>query len=66
MEKQGLIYDPTAVSRIDDFLNTQEEEFKKQDKSSEIQKQKVIRFGIILGISVLSILVLKVIVKNKK
>jgi hypothetical protein len=66
MEKQGLIYDPTAVSRIDDFLNTQEEEFKKQDKSSEIQKQKVIRFGIILGISVLSILVLKVIVKKKK
>jgi hypothetical protein len=66
MEKQGLIYDPTAVSRIDDFLNTQEEEFKKQDKSSEIQKQKVIRFGIILGISVLSILVLQVIVKNKK
>jgi hypothetical protein len=66
MEKQGLIYDPTAVSRIDDFLNTQEEEFKKQDKSSQIQKEKVIRFGIILGISVLSILVLKVILKNKK
>ena len=66
MEKQGLIYDPTAVSRIDDFLSTQEEEFKKQDKSSQIQKEKVIRFGIILGITVLSILVLKVILKNKK
>jgi hypothetical protein len=64
--QQGLIYDPTAVSRIDDFLSTQEEEFKKQDKSSQIQKEKVIRFGIILGISVLSILVLKVIVKKKK
>jgi hypothetical protein len=64
--QQGLIYDPTAVSRIDDFLSTQEEEFKKQDKSSQIQKEKVIRFGIILGITVLSILVLKVIVKKKK
>ena len=64
--QQGLIYDPTAVLRIDDFLSTQEEEFKKQDKSSQIQKEKVIRFGIILGISVLSILVLKVIVKKKK
>jgi|APGre2960657404_1045060.scaffolds.fasta_scaffold683890_1 hypothetical protein len=64
--QQGLIYDPTAVSRIDDFLSTQEEEFKKQDKSSQIQKEKVIRFGIILGITVISILVLKVIVKKKK
>jgi hypothetical protein len=64
--QQGLIYDPTAVARIDDFLNKQEEEFKKEDKGSNIQKEKVIRLGIILGISIVAILVLKVIVKNKK
>jgi len=64
--QQGLIYDPTAVTRIDDFLNKQEEEFKKEDKGSNIQKEKVIRLGIILGISIVAILVLKVIVKNKK
>jgi hypothetical protein len=31
--EQGLIYDPTALKRIDEFLNTQEEEFQNIDKS---------------------------------
>ena len=66
MEKQGLIYDPTAFARIEDFLNTQEDEFKKIDEDSEIKKERAIRFGIILGISVFLILGLKVLVKKKK
>jgi hypothetical protein len=64
--QQGLIYDPTAVSRIDDFLSTQEEEFKKQDKSSQIQKEKLIRLGVIFGVSAILILGLKVLIKRKK
>lgn len=66
MEKQGLIYDPTALSRIEDLLNKQEEQFKKEDKSSDAQKQRIIRYAVIFGVSVIAILALKVIVKKKK
>lgn len=65
-EKQGLIYDPTALSRIEDLLTKQEEQFKKEDKSSEAQKQKIIRYSVIFGVSVVAILLLKVILKKKK
>lgn len=65
-QKQGLIYDPTALSRIEDLLKKQEEQFKKEDKSSEAQKQKIIRYAVIFGISVVAILLLKVILKKKK
>jgi len=64
--EQGLIYDPSAVSRIENLLNQQEELFKQEDKNSKVQNQKIIRFGIIFGISVISILVLKAIIKKKK
>lgn len=60
----GLIYDSSAVSRINNLLNQQEEEFKKIDKEQD--NKKIIRFGIILGASVLTILLLKILVKNKK
>ena len=66
MEKQGLIYDPTAYARINDFLSSQEEEFKKIDKDSENQKKRLIRLAVILGVSAILILGLKVLVKNKK
>lgn len=64
--QKGLIYDPTAVSRIEDVLSQQEELFKKEDKSNQAQKQKVIRYAVIVGISALAILLLKVVVKKKK
>lgn len=60
----GLIYDASAVDRINKLLDKQEEEFKKIDKEED--NKKIIRFGIILGVSVLTILLLKVLVKNKK
>ena len=62
--EQGLIYDPTAYKRINDFLSGQEQEFKKIDKDSESQKSKIIRFGIILGVSAILILGLKLLVKK--
>ncbi len=65
-QKQGLIYDPTALSRIEDLLTKQEEQFKMEDKSSEAQKQKIIRYAVIFGVSVVAILLLKVILKKKK
>ena len=48
------------------YYDLEEGELPDQIIPSSVQKEKVIRFGIILGISVLSILVLKVILKNKK
>lgn len=62
--QQGLIYDPTAISRINNLLNEQEEGFQKADKEQD--NKKIIRYAIILGISVVSLVVLKIIVNNKK
>ncbi len=60
----GLIYDSSAITRIDTLLNQQEEELKKIDKEQD--SKKIIRYGVILGISILAIVVLKLAVKNKK
>ena len=64
--QQGLIYDPTASKRIDDFLSGQEEEFVKLEKSDESRKQKIIRLAVILGVSAILILGLKVLIKRNK
>lgn len=64
--QQGLIYDPTAYKRIDDFLSSQETELVKLEKSDESRKQKLIRLGVILGVSAILILGLKVLIKRKK
>ena len=52
----GLIYDSSAIGRINNLLNEQEEEFKKIDK--EQNSKKIILYLIIGGASVLTILVL--------
>jgi hypothetical protein len=64
--EQGLIYDPTAYKRIDDFLSSQETELVKLEKSDESRKQKLIRLGVILGVSAILILGLKVLIKRNK
>lgn len=64
--EQGLIYDPTAYKRIDDFLSSQETELVKLEKSDESRKQKLIRLGVILGVSAILILGLKVLIKKNK
>jgi hypothetical protein len=60
----GLIYDSSAIGRINELLENQEKEFQEIDKEQD--NKKIIRFGIILGVSVLSILLLKIIVQKKK
>ena len=60
----GLIYDSSAIGRINNLLNEQEEEFKKIDK--EQNSKKIIRYVIIGGASVLTILELKLLVNKKK
>lgn len=64
--EQGLIYDPTAYKRIDDFLSSQETELVKLEKSDESRKQKLIRLSVILGVSAILILGLKVLIKRNK
>ena len=60
----GLIYSNTSLANINNLLNEQEKEFQEIDKEQD--NKKIIRFGIILGVSVLSILLLKLVVKKKK
>lgn len=62
--QQGLIYDPTSSKRIYDFLSTQEEELNKIEKSKDIQNKKIIRIGILIGVSALLILGLKILIKK--
>ena len=64
--EQGLIYDPTALKRIDDFLSSQEQEFQNIDKSEEAQNKRFIRIGILVGASALLILGLKILIKRNK
>jgi hypothetical protein len=64
--QQGLIYDPTASKRIDDFLSSQEQEFQNIDKSEEAQNKRFIRIGILVGVSALLILGLKILIKRNK
>lgn len=63
MEKQGLIYDPTAKQRIDEFLTKQEAIFTDIDKEQD--SKKIIRYGIILGGTILTIVLFKLLTKNK-
>jgi hypothetical protein len=60
----GLIYSNTSLANINNLLNEQEKQFQEIDKEQD--NKKIIRFGIILGVSVLSILLLKIIIKKKK
>jgi hypothetical protein len=60
----GLIYSNTSLANINNLLNEQEKEFQEIDKEQD--SKKIIRFGIILGVSILSILLLKLVVKKKK
>lgn len=60
----GLIYDSSAIGRINNLLNEQEEELKKIDKEQD--SKKIIRYVIVVGVSVLSIVVLKLLVDKKK
>jgi hypothetical protein len=60
----GLIYSNTSLANINNLLNEQEKQFQEIDKEQD--NKKIIRFGIILGVSVLSILLLKLVVKKKK
>ena len=62
----GLIYDQNAYGRINSLLDEQEEEFKKIDQNTENQTKRIIRFGIILGVSAILILGLKVLIKKNK
>ncbi len=60
----GLIYSNTSLANINNLLNEQERQFQEIDKEQD--SKKIIRFGIILGVSVLSILILRLVVKKKK
>lgn len=60
----GLIYSNTSLANINNLLNEQERQFQEIDKEQD--SKKIIRFGIILGVSVLSILILILVVKKKK
>jgi len=60
----GLIYSNTSLANINNLLEQQEEGFKKQDKEQDTKK--IVRYAVLLGVSVLAIALLKLVVKKKK
>jgi len=60
----GLIYSNTSLANINNLLEQQEEGFKKQDKEQDTKK--IVRYGVLLGITVVAIVLLKLVVKKKK
>jgi len=60
----GLIYSNTSLANINNLLEQQEEGFKKQDKEQDTKK--IVRYGVLLGITVVAVVLLKLVVKKKK
>lgn len=59
----GVIYDASAYSRIDKFLDSQEDEFKKIDKEQD--NKKVIRYAILVGATIILIIGVKILTSMK-
>lgn len=61
----GRIYDNTAYSKLESYLQFQENQFKGIDQEKEVTNKKIMRFGIVLVSSIVILLGLKLIVKKR-
>lgn len=65
-ETSGKTYDVKEFSRLDDFINTQEEEMKRIDLEKSVQNKKILRYTLILTGVVLAIFVFSKLIDKKK
>lgn len=65
-ETSGKTYDVKEFSRLDDFINTQEEEMKKIDLEKSIQNKKILQYTLILTGVVLTLFVFSRLINKKK
>jgi capsule polysaccharide export protein KpsC/LpsZ len=62
----GVIYDSNELSRVENFLNQQNDLMEKVDKEKEVQNKNILRYAVILGGIAIVLVLFKVLVDKKK
>ena len=62
----GLIYDKSEVSRLQDLVNQQEEQFKAVDKEKEFANKNVLRYTLIGAGSIVFLIAFKYLISKRK
>ena len=62
----GLIYDKSEVSRLQDLVNQQEEQFKAVDKEKEFGNKNILRYTLIGAGSIVFLIAFKYLISKRK
>lgn len=62
----GVVYDSNEVSRMESFLNKQNDLMQGIDKEKEFQNKNILRYAVILGGVALTLVLFKVFISKKK
>jgi len=62
----GVVYDSNEISRLESFLNQQNDLMEKVDKEKEVQNKNILRYAVILGGIAIVLVLFKVLVDKKK
>lgn len=62
----GVIYDSNEISRLESFLNKQNDLMEKVDKETQVQNKNILRYAVILGGVAIVLVLFKVLVNKKK
>lgn len=62
----GLIYDKSEVSRLQDLVNQQEEQFKAVDKEKEFGNKNILRYTLIGVGSIIFLIAFKYFISKRK
>jgi hypothetical protein len=62
----GVVYDSNELSRLESFLNQQNDLMEKVDKETQVQNKNILRYAVILGGVAIVLVLFKVLVNKKK
>ena len=62
----GVVYDSNELSRLESFLNQQNDLMEKVDKETQVQNKNILRYAVILGGVAIVLVLFKVLVDKKK
>jgi uncharacterized membrane protein YadS len=62
----GVVYDSNEVSRMESFLNKQNDLMQGIDKEKEFQNKNILRYAVILGGVALTLVLFKVFISKRK
>lgn len=62
----GVVYDSNEVSRMESFLNKQNDIMEQVDKETQVKNKSILRYAVILGGVAIVLVLFKVLVDKKK